>query len=514
MARCPAFEEFHRIYITNYLRNYHVNHILRLIDEFAENHKNTLDGELAFELRAFYHITLGEFDEALTILTRYEDSEYDLSRISTYRYLIRYYEGWNNPEIDLKKREEYYQKFQELHPKLVLTNEWEKKFFGMSKISEEYYREKDLEKKAEYIPILRQLISNLPGYEATIGLLDEVHFAWIPYFLGRFEEAREEYELLIMHYKNDISIIGYEGLINLAINQGNLDEAEGHLNQALGLVEEGGNYWAKSYMYFIKARLMELQLNLEEAEKILLDVVVLNESEGTDLHVFRALYRIFEFFYRVFRTTDNYAYYEKAVNTQTRLGLLAKSFPTNPTITRLTKLTEAELLKIGGVRDRARSMTLFEELLEVYQQSLEIKMHLVELYFEDLTRDSTGEAKKIVDGLLEEIRKSPLMKNPATISEYSSYQILVAKYIYYLEGDINKALNILYDLQERAEKLGLKPVENNIYKEIITLEGETQKWKDIDLTTRERIEKSNIQSYFKSAHKIISTNVSEEKVEY
>jgi hypothetical protein len=512
MSRCPAFQEFHKIYITNYLRNYHANHIIRLVEEFVEKHKDTLDGELAFELRAFYHIIFGEFEEALTILTRYENSEYDLSRISAYRYLIRYYEGWNNPEIDLKKRDKYYLKFKALHPKLVLTSEWEKKFFGISKISEEYYWEPDLEKKAEYIPILRQLISKIPGYDSksNITLLDESHFAGVFYSLGRFEEARKEFELIIKFCKSDLSIVGYKGLIDLAINQGILEEAERHLNQVWDLIEEGGNYWAKTQMYLMKARIAELQFNLEEAEKIILDIVTLNELEGKQLHVFRALYTLFEYYYRVFRITDNPEYKEKVVNARLKLEQLAESYPKDLTITRLTKLAKAELLKLGGIKDRVKAIILFEELLEVYPHSLAIKMDLVELYFEDLSRDSTGETKKLIDSHLDEIQKSPFMKNPATISEYSSYQILVAKYVYYLEGNINKALNILYDLQKRAEKLGLKPVESNISKEIITLEGETQKWKDIDLSIRERIEKSNIQSYFKSAHKIIGLNFSEE----
>jgi tetratricopeptide (TPR) repeat protein len=520
MSRCPAFEEFHRIYITDYIRNYHINHIIKLIEEFAEKHKNTLDGELAFELRALLHILFGEFEEALTILTRYENSVYDLSRISTYRYLIRYYGGANNPSIDLKKRDEYYQKFHDLHPKLVLTNEWEKKIFGIYKVIEEFFWETDLEKKADYIPILKRLICKIPGYESTFIVLDEAHYGGFFYALGRFDEAREDYELIIKYCKSDWSILGYRGLIYLAINKGDLIEAEEYLNQVWDLVEEGGHYWIKTLMYSIKARLAELRFNIEEAEKVQLDIVTLNESEGKELHVFKALFNLFEFYYRVFQITDNLEYKEKVGNTQSKLEKLAENYPKDLTITRLAKLTKAELLKLGGIKDRTKAIFIFEELLEVYPQSLatmevyprslDIRMHLVELYFEDLARDSTGEAKRIIDSYLDDIQKSPLMKNPTTVSEYSSYQILIAKYIYYLEGDINKALNILYDLQEQAEKLRLKPVEENISKEIKTLEGEIQKWKGVDLTTKERIEKSNIQSYFKSANKLIRLNVPDE----
>ncbi|OLS18950.1 MAG: hypothetical protein HeimC3_47660 [Candidatus Heimdallarchaeota archaeon LC_3] len=511
MSRCPAFQEFHKIYITDYCKNYHLNHCLQLIEQFAEEHKGTLDGELALELRAFWHIIMVEFDEALTILDRYENSEHDLSRIFTYKYLIRYYGGWMNPSIDLKKREEYYQKHQNLHPKLVLTNDWEKAFFGIFKIQEEYEKEIDYEKKAKYIPNLRRLMNKVPEYGATYSLWLENNYAGVFYSIGKFEEARESFELTIKFYKNaDISGAGYNGLIGLAINQGKMEEAEMYLNKIWDLVEEGDNHVCRTILYSTKARIAELRLNLEEAEIVRFDIVAMNESKGNALHVFRALYNLFEFYNRVYSFTDNYEYYKRAVNTHSKLETIAQNHQNDSTMKRLTKMANAELMKHGGIKDRSKSITMFEELLEVYPTSLDIKMQLVELYFEDLGRDPTGEAKRIIDSYLDEIQKSPLMKNPTKISEYSIYQILIAKYIYYLEGDIDKALHILYDLREQAEKFGLKPVEENISKEITTLEDEIQKWNNVQLTTKERIEKSKIQSYFKSALKLIGSTGPEE----
>ena len=68
------------------------------------------------------------------------------------------------------------------------------------------------------------------------------------------------------------------------------------------------------------------------------------------------------------------------------------------------------------------------------------------MYLEDISSDILGETKKRVDELIEDISLSPLMTNPQTISEYSNFQILIAKYKYYVNGDIEVALKILNDL--------------------------------------------------------------------
>ncbi|KKK69957.1 hypothetical protein LCGC14_2928840, partial [marine sediment metagenome] len=160
----------------------------------------------------------------------------------------------------------------------------------------------------------------------------------------------------------------------------------------------------RTILYSTKARIAELRLNLEEAEIVRFDIVAMNESKGNALHVFRALYNLFEFYNRVYSFTDNYEYYKRAVNTHSKLETIAQNHQNDSTMKRLTKMANAELMKHGGIKDRSKSITMFEELLEVYPTSLDIKMQLVELYFEDLGRDPTGEAKRIIDSYLDEIQ--------------------------------------------------------------------------------------------------------------
>ena len=181
---------------------------------------------------------------------------------------------------------------------------------------------------------------------------------------------------------------------------------------------------------------------------------------------------------------------------------------------RLTNLSKALILKMGGIRDRARAIDIFEDILSYYptgmdrfhqitNRSIDIKMNLIELYLYDLANDLLGNTKKNIDKLMLEIEKSPLMHNPTTISEYSSYQILVAKYNFYVEGDINKALDILDSLRKEAEKYKMQKIIDQIKGETHFLETEIAKWENIDLSIQERLVKSQLTEYIQKALNIV-----------
>ena len=205
----------------------------------------------------------------------------------------------------------------------------------------------------------------------------------------------------------------------------------------------------------------------------------------------------------MYHISKEQSYLTRALESKNQIMAVAQDYPNNVTIVRFSKLATAFIFKLGGIRKKAKAIDLFEELLVVFPSNLEIKMNLVELYFEDLSTDLIGNTQDRIDALLEEVAQNPLMRNPTTINEYSRYQILVAKYIYYVNGDIPKALDLLYELQAQAEKYSLKRVLEQITREIQILESEVTKWTNIQLSTQDRMKASKINTYLREALNIV-----------
>ncbi|MHA2251256.1 MAG: hypothetical protein ACXAD7_12915 [Candidatus Kariarchaeaceae archaeon] len=82
---------------------------------------------------------------------------------------------------------------------------------------------------------------------------------------------------------------------------------------------------------------------------------------------------------------------------------------------------------------------------------------------------------------------------------YISQQIIIAKYQFYIKGDIGSAFKLLESAKNQMKDYHLPNLEEQIQQEIQVLEGEITKWDSIDISVKERIDQSKFQKYINNA---------------
>lgn len=501
MNRLAKFKQFHKKIFLEFA-DIDIDLFFTRVLDFAEENNGTIDGDMSLMFLAAWYVVVNEFEEALSILLKLEQSNDPLVKYGALYALHMYYTGHNNPAINLDTANEYREKMELIFAQINFHDDWERYFTetlrGGMKMLSEFRIGGNVETQLQLIDELRVIMSKLPEYgylfklyfEATIGLI------FLP--KGLFEEAKQSFERFIQLFQNsDIASVAYKRLAELSIIRSNLVEAEQFMKQGEKAVKRSKNAWILFEAYNMNAYINELKLNYQKAETLRLELIEILVAKKNLLLRFKTHYELVSFYMRMFHLSKDQSYLTKALKCKDTLMDFSRDYPDNITIVRLSKLGNALILKLGGIKDKAIAIDIFEELLIVYPSNMDIKMNLVGLYFEDLSTDLISNTKDRIEVLLEEVEKSPLMRNPTTITEFSKYQILVAKYSYYLNGDIQKALDILYELKAQAEKYSMKQVTEQIAREIQVLESEVNKWTNISLSTQERINQSNINSYVK-----------------
>ncbi|OLS19204.1 MAG: hypothetical protein HeimC3_46900 [Candidatus Heimdallarchaeota archaeon LC_3] len=520
MTRFPKFEEFHKKIFVEYFKTQHVNQLMKVYANFADEHKGTLDGEIGALWLAEWLMYFNQFDQMLPILESLEQSKDQIIRILTYGYYFFYYNGWLHPPVDVDKANEYYEKAKKEIQSVTFQDDWEKYYTLSIILHAEVEKEPDLEKKIELIEKLRISNSKLPEYGHLFKLYQEISYGQIFEQHGKFEKARISYSHSIELCKEtDVSVFGLSGLVNISIITGDLTQAKRYSSINLEKAIAGGNYFITRLAYNMHAYVLELNSEYQKAEELLLKVVEMSIKKGIPNLKFSEYNSLFSFYLRMHNISKEEDQWKNAVKYRHKLISLANDNPKDLTMDRLSKRANALILKMGGLRERVQAIDIFEELIEYYptgldrfyqkiDRTIELKMYLVEMYFQDLSNDIVGDTKQKIDVLINDIGKSPLMKNPTTISEYSSYQLLVAKYKYYVKGDIEEALELLHELKSQAVKYALNSIVEKITNEIQILESEITKWKNINLSTLERIKKSELNSYLMSALNLVRGDTS------
>lgn len=510
MIHLDKFHKFQKKLYLEYYGKFHWNQIILLIKEFIQETEGTVDTDMAKVQLAQWFLFMNEFEKMNVILQDLLVSFDEHVIASVYHHYVLYYAGWLNPAIDLKKAVQYALKAKMAYDKASNTNEeWEKYTALTNKIFMDFVLEKDLEKKMYLIDEVRSLTEKVPEYGYQWRMYREIIFGQVFEQNGDFEQAQNSYELLVHYFQDtDFSVFGYNSLALLSAFKGNLDQAEEYIEKGLKLAHDGGNYFLLHAIMVTSAYLKELKSDYSQSEMIRVEIIGLLDKQNKELLSFKQRYALFAFYIRMFRLINEREYLEKAITTKKQLDRLAN--PLDITMSRLLKLATAFLYKNGSLKERAQAIDLFEEILGYYPEgmdrfyqmtnrSIELKLNLVELYFDDLERDKFQRTKEKIDTLMEEIEKSPLMRNPITIAEYSNYQILVAKYYFYVESNVQHSFQILDSLNKEAEKYNIQKVRQQINSEIQFLESEVTKWSNLPLSVQERVKKSNISAYMKEA---------------
>jgi len=170
---------------------------------------------------------------------------------------------------------------------------------------------------------------------------------------------------------------------------------------------------------------------------------------------------------------------------------MQKHYPNDSRIGNLAKLSQATLLKYGSLPKRVNASELFDELLDYFP--FFIAREYLDLLFDDLTISQDQETLEKVDFLMNNYIDKPLSYNH--IINYVSQQILLARYNFFIKNKINMALEILIEAQERISKLKIENLNSKIDNELKRFKKERIKWENLDISIKERIEKSEFQKY-------------------
>ena len=108
-----------------------------------------------------------------------------------------------------------------------------------------------------------------------------------------------------------------------------------------------------------------------------------------------------------------------------------------------------------------------------------------------------------IEGIITNIKEHPLGNNPLAITSYVNIQTYVARYIFYIQGDAESALNKFKELKTLLQRYKIENLNKIVEDEIKSMKDTLATWKNLDLSLKERIEKSNLQDYLQNALNII-----------
>lgn len=501
MGRSDIFREFHKkIYTEKFYSSVHYRE--KYLD-LVEVNKNTVNGDL-FHIRLVQEdIILNRHVEILDDLKKLEQSAHAFIRYQAYFLYVMYYLGYNNPSISKEKVAIYSEKMSLIYDTIEFENDWEKYYLYHFKYHILYLQETDLEKR---LLILNEAtISNakIPEYGYIFKEFSKLNYGHIYMALGQFQEAIININIWIEMVKgSDIEGIAYVNIAMIYILMGDLTSAEKAVKRGLECLEDESNYWVFQEIYSLNAEIAEQRKHYKEAEQIQIELIERSLRQENKLLIFKDHYSLFLFYFRMFNLNKEKNYLNKLRSMQNKMEIMAENSD-DITITRLNRITQALLLKLGGIIDKGNAIKILEEFVEIYPNNLMIKMNLIELYFEDLSSDFLGNSKKRIDELLIEIQKNPIVKNPLMIANNHEYHILIANYTFFLNGNIDEALKMLNNLKSNAKKIELKGVVDRVKSEIKGLERQISKWSNISLSTKERLKKSNMEEYVKMALQLV-----------
>jgi len=239
--------------------------------------------------------------------------------------------------------------------------------------------------------------------------------------------------------------------------------------------------------------------NYDEALKAHQESLVHRKQYGDRLEIFWGYFKIFHFYYQRFRITKDKGFLKQAEQTLTDLQELSNTHSDNKTMVNYTNYAHSLVLKYGNIIKKGNAIVTLQELLEKYPNDIEISLNLLELLFEDVIQSEDQDTINEIDELMGKISKIPLRNSPHASYHFISQQIFLAKYSYYIKGDLTLGLNILNDAKDHINTYKLDNLVNELDAELEVLEKELTRWDHVDKSFRDRINASEFNKYIEEA---------------
>ena len=175
------------------------------------------------------------------------------------------------------------------------------------------------------------------------------------------------------------------------------------------------------------------------------------------------------------------------------LKKISNQHPDDKTIKNNSIFSEACVLKYGNLNKRAKSVTMFEDLIKSYPYDFTYAMEYLELLFEDFMISQDTETVEKIDLLMKTIVNIPLTVN--SIYSYVYQQIVLARYQFYVKNNISLSFEILTRAKDELSKFNIENINLKLDVELERMKSDRNLWDKFDLSIKERIEKSELKKY-------------------
>lgn len=483
---------------------------LSKIDNLLTELSDPLDIAYGKHWKAFFSLDFQDRTSFNALLSDIENGNLELKDpildFHIYRLKFLHNLGWNNPTIDLDKSKKYFKLFDNLFAQLEFVDDWEKYWctgiYLLTKANFQYSVNQDLDSSVKSreegaiaflkIPVDGPYLSSFSKMDLGILYAAQGDFEKSILILGESLKVTRE-------YSNLYQLWSLADLTSIYFLQGKLELAKDWNNEMYSLGQQFQNNRAIYWSLRLKGKILFEEGDYEESETAYKTALDYRKRDNEPLELFWGYFHLFEFYYSQFKITQNRTFLELAENIIDNLETIKVENKEDKTIRNYTNYGNALILRYGNFKKKGKAVSIFEELVIEYPFDFSIALSFLELLFEDVLSSEDEETINQIDLLMENVNKIYYSNLVQTILRFISQQILLAKYNYYIKGDVNKALEILHLSRDKVETYQLQNLLITLDVEISKLENEMRKWNNLDLSVKERIKKSDMNKYVKEA---------------
>lgn len=505
MTRLAKYKEFF-LQQPNHLHDgYSLDEVLTETRNFISENDGTLDAIAAKTYLVIFLISEGKFTETGQIIDSFEKTGDDLVDYLILDVSSNYYHGFNDPSLDISKSDEFHKEALKLTEKIVFQDQWEESIVRNFNVWRILFRTRGQSEILVQAKKFEELLMNSKGLgNFKFRYLNMVAIAYnmaghLDYALKLYHQALDFFLL------SDWSILYLNNIGYSYYWKNNLEKSKEYLSKSFEKSNKSTNYWLKEMPLLLEAKILESEQKFDDLEQNRINSLKLAYQYKNFLKISERYFELFSFYINRFKNTEKREFLEKALKVKEEFDEFMANQATDNTSKRLNAYANALLLRLGTLKQKVQATNIFEDLIKLYPNNPRLKLDLIELLWDDLEYDINGESKGQIDSLMLDLKNLPDFFSKSLEDANVSFNILLAKYNFYINGKGNEALETLYSIQSMAISFGYKMVEEKVNKEIKLLENDSN-WVNIDPSFKERLNRVKLKSYIEGAQLFLNTD--------
>ena len=414
----------------------------------------------------------------------------------------------NNSIANSKLAKKYYHELQVIYPQIDPYDDWERYFcegthyfiIGSYIVMIENNPSKAIElmekSNTSYslIPDDGDFLSKTFGFDSL---------GWVTRLAGKFDDS-EKYLAISLEYskknKNSWQRFPLYNLTMLYIQKGEFGKAMDLNNYSLKLFkkynDDVGMYWSlekQGELSFAEGNYLKALDSYQES-------LVYRKKHNDGLEIFKGYGNIFNYNFLLYKISKDKNLLIKANQILSECKNLQELYPDDIIIKNYSKYYQACIFKYGNYSKKAKAGVIFEELIKIYPYQARIVSEYLELLFEDYLASEDEETIDKIDSLITKIYDIPFIIT--SIDSYVRQQIILSNYQFYIKNDIPEAIELLTKAREKIVPYKLEFLNSKIDRNLDSFKQQSEKWANVDISIKERIERSEFNKYIQEAQKM------------